>query len=645
MKHLLLILLICLLPALACADERILSYHSRIFVEPDGSLDVLEQIRVRSEQQEIRQGIYRDFPTDYRDRFGNRYRVEFTVIEVRRDGATEGFFTQREGNGVRVYMGRKGSYLPAGEYTYELRYRTDRQLGFFIDHDELYWNVTGNDWAFPIDTVSAEVMLPPALPLDMVRIEGYTGFSGDQGQDYRGELTHEGAVAFTTTRPLATGEGLTIVVSWPKGYIAEPTLGEQSGYLLRDNRVWLVALIGLALCLGYYLIAWRRVGRDPDAGVIIPRYEPPKGFSPASSRFIREMGYDDKTFSTALVNLAVKGLLNIREDDQGFVLERTAQPAKELAAGEKVLLKQLFPGTLRGSSHQVHGPLASLRITQKNHKKLRMAIESHKESLKNDFEKHYFLTNRSWLLPGLVLTLFTYALSVLSIENPEKMAIGGFLSLWLTGWTAAVVMLGRKVIAAWRGARDVFGIFPALFISAFSVPFFASEIFVFFLLGSQVSPALPVILLCALGLNALFYQLLKAPTQAGRRLLDLLEGFRLYLDVAERDELNLRHPPEKTAELFEKYLPFALALDVEQRWTERFSKVFGRIGEQESGYHPTWYHGSSWHPGALGTFAGSIGGALSSAIGAGATAPGSSSGSGGGGSSGGGGGGGGGGGW
>ena len=106
------------------------------------------------------------------------------------------------------------------------------------------------------------------------------------------------------------------------------------------------------MTLAYYLLAWIRVGHDPEAGVIIPHYEPPKGFSPASTRYIRQMGYDHKAFTAALVNLAVKGLLQIREDDEGFSVERTGKPALELAAGEKALLKGLFPQHMAGQGER-----------------------------------------------------------------------------------------------------------------------------------------------------------------------------------------------------------------------------------------------------------------------------------------------------
>ncbi|MBW2690271.1 MAG: DUF2207 domain-containing protein, partial [Deltaproteobacteria bacterium] len=228
-----LILLLALVPS-AMAKERILSFHSDIEIFADSSMQVTETIRVRSEKKEIKRGIYRDFPTDYKDRFGNRYRVDFEVVEVTRDGRPDGWHTKAEGKGVRVYMGRKDDYLDSGDYTYMLTYRTNRQLGFFDDHDELYWNVTGNHWSFPIEEVSARVILPAGIRAEQLVPEAYTGPLGATGRDYRATVDVDGSVRFETTRTFKRGEGLTIVVSWPKGFVHEPTRREEVNFLLRD---------------------------------------------------------------------------------------------------------------------------------------------------------------------------------------------------------------------------------------------------------------------------------------------------------------------------------------------------------------------------------------------------------------------------
>ena len=145
-------------------------------------------------------------------------------------------------------------------------------------------------------------------------------------------------------------------------------------------------------------------------------------------------------------------------------------------------------------------------------------------------------------------------------------------------------------------------------------------------------------------MNIVFYYLLRAPTVSGRRVLDQLQGFRMYMKTAEEERLKILNPPEKTPELFERYLPYALALDCENEWNAKFTAVLAAAALAGAAA-PVWYSGSNWNSGNMGGFTDSLGSSLASSAASASTAPGSSSGSGGGGSSGGGGGGGGGGGW
>jgi uncharacterized membrane protein len=157
--------------------------------------------------------------------------------------------------------------------------------------------------------------------------------------------------------------------------------------------------------------------------------------------------------------------------------------------------------------------------------------------------------------------------------------------------------------------------------------------------------ALVILTIVVMFLTMVFFAIImKRPTMRGRKLLDDMAGFRDYLEVAEKDEMNLRSPPEKTPQLFEAYLPFALALGVDQEWAEKFAGVLASAQNKDGGaYHPTWYHGA-WSTSNLATSTSHLSSSLNTAISSSVTPPGSSSG-GGGGFSGGGGGGGGGGGW
>ena len=186
------------------AEERIHNYHSDVQVFKDGSLRVTETITVNAEGENIKRGIYRDFPIAYTSRYMVPIKLPFDVLSVRRDGKTESFHTETESNGVRVYVGREDYLLPPGRYTFEITYTTNFQLGYFDNHDELYWNVTGNGWDFPIDRASASISLPEDVPRDELSYEGYTGPQGSKASNLSSEVNAiTGSVNFTTSKSLA----------------------------------------------------------------------------------------------------------------------------------------------------------------------------------------------------------------------------------------------------------------------------------------------------------------------------------------------------------------------------------------------------------------------------------------------------------
>jgi len=257
-----------LLPLLVVADERILSYHSDITVGTDGWLNVTETIRVRAEGNRIRRGIYRDYPTTYKDRSGNTVEVDYQPLSVMRDDRIEKFHTERRSNGLRTYFGSSDTFLQPGEYTYQFRYRAGRMLGFFEEYDELYWNVTGLGWDFPIDRASATVYFGFLVDKHDIGIEAYTGGFGAAGKDYRASASERRA-DFETSRALDTGEGLTIAVNWPKGYVDEPGGMQRLTWLLIDNSNLLVALAGLFALLHSRVASFRtRPGTRGDGNAL-----------------------------------------------------------------------------------------------------------------------------------------------------------------------------------------------------------------------------------------------------------------------------------------------------------------------------------------------------------------------------------------
>lgn len=553
----------------ALADERILGYDIDVRVSRDGALDVTEHITVRAEGSQIRRGIYRDFPTRYRDRYGNRVVVDLKVLSVLRNDQSEPWFTEERDNGVRINTGND-NFLPLpGEYTYTLRYRTTRQLGFFADHDELYWNAIGTGWAFPIDRGNVDVYLPAPVEVDRMSAEGYTGYQGSREQAYRAEIVEPGHAHWELTRQLQPSEGFTIVLSFPKGLIPAPSLAQRIGWLLKDNRGILVALLGLILLIIYSVREWSRVGRDPHKGVVIARYEPPEGQTPASLRYLMRMGYDMRCFSSEVLALAVAGCLRVVRDKGFFKDEwRLESTGTQPLPGSRECQRALITGLFKDGS-----PLV---LKNTNASTISAARRSHSMSIDVALQPRYFKQNNGSIAKGILLA----AITILP-------------AFWIAGDA------GKIAVA-------IIGV-------------------------------LMVITLIVFG------KLVRAPTVEGRKLMDEVEGLKLYLSVAERDELARMKgpdgPPALDEKRYEMLLPYAVALEVEDAWTDKFTAAVGAAAAAAATSRIGWYHGGD--VGDLGSLSRAIGTSLTSQIASSATPPGSSSGSGGGGSSGGGGGGGG----
>jgi hypothetical protein len=638
----------------ACAqNEEITHYGSEIEVRADGSLRVTETIEVIATGDKIKRGIYRDFPTMYKTKHFIRVDVPFDVQSVKRDGKSEPFHKENRENGVRVYIGNKARNVPPGQHVYEIVYETDFQLGYFDDHDELYWNATGNGWEFPILSAEAIIKLPADIPRDELKLTGYTGPTGSRAQDLTFSVDAETGVAhFQTTKPLAANEGLTIVTSWPKGHVSEPTAAELTKLYARAI-ICLVLVAGtLLLLFVYFFAAWIVVGRDPPGGVIYPQFEPPQNLSPASARFIRRMHYDRQSFTSAILNMAVKGYLSIKQDDDEFTLKvADSNSLTKLSADEKAIANKLLKTR------------NSITVKQTNHKTFSSAIASLGDQLKKQYVGTLFIHNSRWLIPGWLIGIAGIVVSAL-YSGWATLPLVGFFSMWLSIWTLGTTVLVMSVLSSWKTAISLkqstgsqiasFG--GALFLTLFATPFVIAEIVVGSLLVYHTSILMVPLIIGVVTLNWLFWYLLKQPTVEGQRIRDEIEGFRMYLSAAEKEYLQRMHPPDKTPELYEEYLPYALALDVENQWAEQFEDVLTAASQgpansgKSTGYHPRWYQGNNFNSFATGAVVGGLATALGGAIASAATAPGSrgsSSGGGfsGGGSSGGGGGGGGGGGW
>lgn len=638
-------LVLCLLAAFAAvaplhAAEEIRSYHSDIVIGSNGALEVTERIRVNVEGREIRRGIFRDIPLRFEDERGRLREVGIEVISVTRNGSPEPYTTQRGSGMIRVRIGDADVLITHGEHVYEIAYRTDRQIRFFEEHDELYWNVTGNGWDFAILEASAEVRLPGnATARDVSYFTGRLGSTESAASAVR--LAGGNRIRVEAERQLGPREGLTIAIAMPKGAVAAPTTEQLRAWWLRDNAGLLLGIGALLLVLAYYLWAWTKVGRDPPAGVIVPRWDAPEGISPALANYIDKRGFRGQgwdAFSAAVLNLAVKGLVELDDLDGDLTIRRTqAQAPGDLPVGEAAILRYLGPSG------------DTLTVNKANGVRVQATGTAFRNAIEKEHRDGFYRHNRLYSIGGVALSVGVLAV-VMIFGNVGEETIGLMIGVTIPAVVMSVFAVNfGKAFTQGKSLGARIGAAVALAFAGFVTLSVGSAFFIAFLM-SDPEPAFPIAIAGIVMANVVFFFLMGAPTPIGRKMMDGIAGLRQYLTLAEKDRMNMQGAPQMSPTHYEHLLPYAVALGVEKPWSDAFQTWLVAAAAAgaavATGYvAPAWYRGANLRADTIGSRLGALPGSMASSITASLPAPKSSSSGFSGGSSGGGGGGGGGGGW
>ena len=511
----LLALALLLLPRVVWAQRSlaIKRFDAAIVVNRDGVVNVTESITVAFTGSW--NGIYRTVPVGYRTPQGFSWTLRLTLL-----GATDG-----EGRPLKVESSRERHYLkykiwvPGAQdatRTVVLRYRAANGLRFFEDHDELYWNITGDEWDVPIEAASARIELPASAT--GVRATAFNGPYGSTARD--AELTISGTtLGVVLPTPLGFREGLTAVVGWDKGAVTEPTQAERAAGFLASN--WPLA-IPVAVFLGMFGL-WYRVGRDPARLPVTVQYEPPGGMTPAEAGTLMDASVDLRDITATMVDLAVRGYLKIEEREEEaflglwkrreYVFHRTepAAGARGLEPHESRVLGGLFQ----------HGQ-RTVRLS--------------------DLENEFYVE-----LPAIRTSVFDRLIQRgLYRARPDRVKVR-----WVTG--AAFLGVILTALGTTAGATSGLSMVTVI-----------------------VAAGLSTLIV------ALFGLVMPARTVLGARQRERVLGFEEFLDRVEGDRFER---VIKTPEMFERFLPYAMAFGVERRWANAFRDVYREP--------PTWYVGTN----------------------------------------------------
>ncbi|MDF2552655.1 MAG: hypothetical protein K0R77_1930 [Chryseobacterium sp.] len=613
-------------------SERIINFHANIDVDKNSGLNVTEKIKVHSLGDKIKRGIFRSLPLT-RNLNNTTQKVQYNVNSVKKNGVDEDFHEEYEDGFLKIYVGNKDVILSPGDYDYEIQYTTEKQIGFFPKYDELYWNVNGNDWDFPVDSISARINLPEGAGI--LQNSCYKGSYGSNSQDCTAKVLSEHSIEWSA-KDLGSGEGLTVAVGFKKGVMIPPpppTFLEKFGILIAG----IVIFLGLLL---YYYSTWKKYGVDPEKPIVYPQFNSPDDLSPASLGYIQNENFKNKFLTAALVNLAIKGYVQIIEgEDSGilglfkskmFTVKKLKEPDQILPKEEIGLMNSLF--TSGKDSVTFDGEYSS---------KVESAVRSFQSALKFQYDPLLNEGNNSKkLIIPILAILFVYFLGLfLSFRifpEFEKVFLGLVLLVILTVAFGLAIVLFKF----YPGLFKLFLVFPVVAFVVLGILIHNESDFT---IDNNFNVCYIFIILSFMSL-VIYQFLIKRPSEEKLRKKSLIEGFKMYMGAAENEQIKFHNPPEMTPQSFEKLLPFAMVLGVDDIWGKKFDDLLKKMSYE---YQSNWYVGSSMNHFAMVSILNS---SLTNSIQSAATEPSSSgsssgSGSGGGGFSGGGGGGGGGGGW
>jgi len=552
----------------------IMFFRADVTVRTDATLEVREEITVDNAASFYTDGFRRDFPiapVESRDpRIASAYKrgigLRAKILEVTEDGQPAQYELGGAYGISQLFVGPRNVAIDSGEHRFVIRYSVDSVLNPGAARDTLFWNSIGYEGDVPVAEAILAIHLPEGVPSDGITVlpkAGGRGRSFPRGPETTPERLDDGSgsIAYRATN-LGPHQSLSLAVTWPSGYIHKPKLA----FLRRDG--WMLG--GPALLFIFYLIAWASIRPDPKPGAIVARYEPPDGLSPAAARYIASGTTDGRSFAAVIAQLAIRGCIRVESVNEKYRLsrlmgDRAAESA--LAPEEKRVLAVLFED----------GPAIELSsaVDERNSAQNGRYIFHIHEELTRGLRGKYF-TRHSGIIALGVLGTFLFMLPLAATARGRDATGAVFLTIWIL---LCGLMLGLmfelSFATAWKTAVGAGTGWLKLLPGTLAMTAFGGVIaYMLTKLAAGVSPSYSLTLVAFLLINLGWAPRLKRKTPLGREVSDQIAGFRQFLEKVDQDRLNRLNPSANAPQDLDRFLPYAIALEVKEAWGDRLSQTF-----------------------------------------------------------------------
>lgn len=499
----------------AKAKEQIYSFHSDINVNPDGSLAITETISLRHEGRRIKRGIYRDLS----QKKGERYKI----LYVLRNNAPEPWFTETKDGYFRLNTGNDAPLPAPADSTYEISYLMYDALRPIKGENlnELYLNITGA-WDFTIKEAAASVRYPEGTKI--VRQYGYqTNLANRKyapGTDF----------VFKNLRP---GDEATIAQAFAKGTVNIP--------LPQTIAILLAALIATLI---YYLIAWYLYGKDPASRAIVPDWEIPHNLTPLECAYINNNGAEPQNaFFLHILHIITQKAVTVNMREQkGIFSKKTSY--------ELITNQNAAPSDLETTLYlKKHKRCLSLDGSANN------GVAAYNAEVQNAVSQKLegVFYRRRLIIAIIGAMLFPVAHAFINRDL--------YLLAIIIGWMLPALLSPHK------SAKIIALLCIVIIVASFSS-----------------SLLLLAMLIAWLALVIIFYRLMFQPTALGLRQKEKIEGLKMFLTAITANNIEIAAPKDKnglsmqkrlTPEDMDALFPYAVALNLEDKWAKKYEAVFG----------------------------------------------------------------------
>lgn len=512
-------------------DWQITNFDTQITINEDATASIKETIAV--DFYSYKHGIYREIPkvTKTTNFFSPGIRNKISLLSVTDESGTPYEFTTTNYlDHLKIKIGDPDVTI-SGEHSYVIEYTIDNIISYYDDHDEFYWNSTGDKW--PVSIASASTVVTYPSDVNPAEID-YTCFTGAYGSTEKDcTFSKDGnTVTILTMEPLNPYEGYSVVLAVPQGTFDKPGLWERHGYSI---------LISSGISFPFFTFIglygfWRKNGKDA-AGkdTIVPSFFPPDQLSPAEVGLLMDNSVDNLDLTASVIDLAIKGYIKITEGKKllgigknyKFTLMNPDYSSQNLKQHEKLIIEGIF-----GSSGKKGDEVSLSKLKNKFYHTANKFKDTLNDSMVTAgyFTKHPRMIMTTMIVIGSILLFASFF-----VTAGFLFAVGGIL----TGIGCIISSI-------------------MIIVSGFFMPQRTSK-------GTAAYEE-------SLGL---------------KMYIEIAEKDRIDKMQSPDSEYVKSNEPEPTVELFEKLLPYAIVMKVESKWAKKFEKIYTQP--------PEWYSGANWN--------------------------------------------------